>query len=279
MSVKAKPTPRAPAVKPISQTAFYSCGARMLDAESARPACGDAYARTFMDDAALRFFDAFKDETMANASNVARHRVIDDWLRAALAADPRLCVVIIGAGFDARAYRLRGGTWIEVDEPALLAYKNVRLPVAECPNPLTRLAVDFATDVLAAKLAAFATDRAVAIVVEGVFMYLSQDAIGAMLRTLRRLFPRHRLICDLMSRAMAEQFGGPMREKLTAMGVTWLAVDDPEQVFVAGGYRCVERVSVTRKIAELGLVEIPAEAFETTLRAAVEGVTVCVFAY
>jgi O-methyltransferase involved in polyketide biosynthesis len=43
--------------------------------------------------------------------------IIDDLLREELVANPNLTVVIIGAGFDTRAFRLQGGTWIELDEP------------------------------------------------------------------------------------------------------------------------------------------------------------------
>ena len=97
-------------MKPISRTAFYCCGVRMQDAERSNPVCGDIYAKAFMNEDGLRILEAFKDETKPNASNVARHRIIDDFLVQELLADPSLCVVIIGAGFDSRAYRLKGGT-------------------------------------------------------------------------------------------------------------------------------------------------------------------------
>src|SRR5262245_51752481 len=114
-------------MKPVSKTAFYCCGVRMQDAERPNPVCGDVHARTFMNDEGLRMFEAFKNETNPNASNVARHRIIDDLLRRAILASPNLQVVIIGAGFDSRAYRIRGGTWIELDEPQVIQYKDERL--------------------------------------------------------------------------------------------------------------------------------------------------------
>ena len=104
-------------MKPISRTAFYSCGVRMQDAERSTSVCGDSYAKAFMNEEGLRILEAFQDETSPNASNVARHRIIDDFLRQELLANPSLCVVIIGAGFDSRAFRLKGGTWVELDEP------------------------------------------------------------------------------------------------------------------------------------------------------------------
>ena len=102
-------------MKPISQTAFYCCGVRMRDAESAKPVCGDVYAKLFMNEDGLRILEKFKDEVNPNTSNVARHRVIDDLLRDELAVNPNLRVVIIGAGFDSRAYRLQGGTFCSLE--------------------------------------------------------------------------------------------------------------------------------------------------------------------
>src|SRR5690349_5736950 len=104
-------------MKPISRTAFYCCGVRMLDAESSNPLCGDTYARLFMNEEALKFLEEFKDETGPNLGNVTRHRLIDDHLRQELLDNPALRVIIIGAGFDTRAYRLKGGSWVELDEP------------------------------------------------------------------------------------------------------------------------------------------------------------------
>jgi O-methyltransferase involved in polyketide biosynthesis len=100
----------------------------MQDAEREKPVCGDTYAKTFMNEDGLGILETFKDETRPNISNVARHRLIDDLLRQELIDHPDLCVVIIGAGFDSRAYRLKGGTWVELDEPQVIAYKNEGCP-------------------------------------------------------------------------------------------------------------------------------------------------------
>jgi len=135
-------------MKPISKTAVYCCGVRMQDAERDKPVCGDTYAKVFMNEQGLQILEAFKDETRANTSNVGRHRIIDDLLRQELGANPNLTVVIIGAGFDTRAFRLNGGTWVELDEPQVIAYKDERLPASSSDNELHRISIDFATDSL-----------------------------------------------------------------------------------------------------------------------------------
>lgn len=265
-------------MKPISQTAFYCCGVRMLDAERANPVCGDVYAKAFMNNDGLRILETFKDETGPNSSNVARHRIIDDLLRQELAAHPELQVVIIGAGFDTRAYRLKGGTWIEIDEPQVIEYKNERLPVSESPNKLQRIAIDFSTESLADKLAPFASSGPVAVVVEGVFMYLEQQAIEQLLQTLHRLFPQHKLICDLMTRKFFEKYGSTIHEKLTGMGATFkFTADNPEEIFVKNGYKRVDQISMVMKSTEFEGRRVPKILFRTLLRTLASGYAIYVF--
>ncbi|MGH8119258.1 MAG: class I SAM-dependent methyltransferase, partial [Gammaproteobacteria bacterium] len=231
-------------MKPISSTAFYCCGVRMQDAASSKPVCEDTYAHVFMNEDGLRIHEAFRNETRPNASNVARHRIIDDLLRQELGANPDLPVVLIGAGFDSRAYRLNGGRWLELDEPQIITYKNARLSSAECKNSLQRIPIDFAVDSLEQKLSPFSSDDPVAVVIEGVFMYLEEDAIRQLLLTLRRLFPRHKLICDLMSRRFFEKYTRTFHEKITGMGASFITVENPDEIFVGNGYRIVEKISV-----------------------------------
>jgi hypothetical protein len=44
-------------------------------------------------------------------------------------------VVVIGAGFDTRAFRLCGGRWVELDEPALITLKEAHLPARTFTHP------------------------------------------------------------------------------------------------------------------------------------------------
>lgn len=266
-------------MKPISQTAFYCCGVRMQDAEREQPVCGDVYAKAFMNEDGLRIFEQFKDETGPNSSNVARHRIIDDLLRQELAAHPDLPVVIIGAGFDSRAYRLKGGTWVELDEPQVIAYKNERLPAADTQNELHRVAIDFSTESLADKLSPFAgRGGPVVVVVEGVFMYLEQQAIEQLLQTLRRLFPQHKLICDLMTRKFFVKYGRTIYEKLTGMGATFkFTADNPEEIFVKNGYQRVDQISTVVKSTEFEGRKIPKILFRTLLRTLASGYAIYVF--
>lgn len=265
-------------MKPISKTAFYCCGVRMQDAERSTPVCGDIYAEAFMNEYGLRIFEAFKDETSPNAASVARHRIIDDFLRQELLADPSLCVVLIGAGFDSRAFRLKGGTWVEIDEPQVIAYKNERLPTTNCENELHRIPVDFSTDSLEEKLSSFSSRSPVMVVIEGVFAYLEEEEIRQLLQKLRRLFPPHKLICDLMSKEFFEEYGKTLHEKIAGMGASFkFTVDNPEEVFLENGYSRTDKVSIIERAVDFELIKIPRVVLKTLLRTLVSGNAIYVF--
>lgn len=265
-------------MKPISKTAFYCCGVRMQDAESDNPVCNDVYAKTFMNEDGLRIHEAFAGETSPNASNVARHRIIDDRLRAELAKDTDLLVVTIGAGFDSRPFRLTGGTWIELDEPQVIAYKNERLPAAESKNPLTRIAIDFQSESTEEKLGDFAREAAVAIVIEGVFIYLERDEITRLLQTLRRLFPRHKLLCDLMNRKFFEKYSRSLQEKINDIGTEFkFTTEQPEKIFLENGYRLAEKTSIVESAVSFGSIKMPKILLKTLLRDLAKGYAIYVF--
>jgi methyltransferase (TIGR00027 family) len=240
-------------MKPVSRTAFYCTGVRALDARKARPACGDRYAERFMDDEAWRAFEPFRRFTGPNVSNATRHRIIDDLLRERLAASPELRVVIIGAGFDSRAFRLAGGRWLEVDEPQVFAWKEPRLPAAECPNPLVRLAVDFAAERLDERLAPFADAAPLTIVVEGVLFYLGEDRLRGLLRALKATFPRGEVLCDVMTLAFFDAYSQPIHREIVALGASFeLPAHDLADIFASEGYEPQAQVSIPKRAAELG---------------------------
>lgn len=249
----------------------------MEDAASDKPVCNDTYAKLFMNSEGLAILDAFKDETRPNASNVARHRIIDDLLQQEILGQPDLLIVIIGAGFDSRAFRLQGASWVELDEPQVIAYKNERLPAANSQNDLQRISIDFATESLGDKLARF-SNRSPVVVIEGVFMYLDQEAIDHSLKTLGRLFPKHKLICDLMTRQFFENFGKTLHEKITGMGASFkFTADSPEDVFLKGGYELNKKICIIEKSVLFQMPDLPATVVEAMRSSLPAGYSIYVF--
>lgn len=255
----------------IARTAYYCCGVRAQDAASAQPLCGDMYAQRFMTEEGWQIFSRFEDLKNPNRSNATRARIIDDWLRQRLAADPRQRIILLGAGFDSRAFRLSGGRWLELDNPAVIAIKEKVLPQKEAPNPLQRTSIDFATEKLAHKLSPLAGEAGAIVVMEGVSMYLTQEELAATLATLRAALPGHQLVCDLMS-ARFGRSGVEIRRRLAELGASFAPlVDDPARAVKNAGYRELLRQSVVGRARELGAVRIPGILFNTVLRSLRDG--------
>ena len=172
----------------------------MLDAEHPRSLCNDQYAKRFMDERGMQIFAPFRSETMPNISNIVRCYIIDEAIRSQLIAHPDSLIISIGAGFDTRPYRIKGGEWVEIDEPQIIEYKNEKLLIAECTNKLTRITISFSNQTLDDKLEAYRQHKNIIIVIEGVFMYLENDVIEVTINQLQTLFPKHILLCDLMKK-------------------------------------------------------------------------------
>jgi methyltransferase (TIGR00027 family) len=125
-------------------------------------------------------------------SAVARTRLIDDTVRTAVEGGARQ-LVVLGAGFDSRAWRLpelAGARVVEVDRPDTQAAKRAALGRAGQPlGPVTLLAVDFEHDDLVAAVrgTAFAADQPSLFVWEGVTNYLSPTAVDRTLADVRAL--------------------------------------------------------------------------------------------
>jgi O-methyltransferase involved in polyketide biosynthesis len=166
-------------------------------------------------------------------------------------------VIAIGAGLDSRPYRLQGGRWYELDEPAVVKHKNACLAASECPNFLERISIDFCSGNLEQKLAALETQQRVTVIMEGVFIYLSEDEIKKTIAALHRHFPDHLLVCDLVNREMVEKYGRTLHEKIEGIGTRFKPVAHPEAVFTANGYRIKNRVSVVERSTDFGINKVP----------------------
>lgn len=241
-------------LNPVADTAYYCCGVRMQDAQRARPFCGDAYAKVFMDERGMKIFDKFKKLTLSNVNNITRCLIIDDAVKQRLARHPDLTIISIGAGFDTRPYRLKGGHWVELDEPQIIDYKNEKLPIGQCANDLTRIAIRFADESLADKLAFLDGTKPVLVIIEGVIMYLDQPAVAKTLSEVTAKFPRHELICDLMPRRFFDKYASKSIHKLIQeLGASFAPLPEvPKKVFLEKGYQLVSVMPTYQRAHEIG---------------------------
>ena len=268
-------------MNPVSDTAYYCTGVRMLEARKPNPACNDTYAARFMDDRGLKILDQFKKFTFSNTNNAVRHRIIDDLVEDAVQKNSKLPIFLIGAGFDSRAYRMTGGNWIEIDEPQIINIKNEKLPISECNNPLQRLAIDFSKEALLDKLTPYTTESPSLIIIEGVFMYLNEECIENLLTTLKKLFPSHHIFCDLMTEKFFHRHGKRLHHKLRDMNAEFRYTrNHPESLFIDQDYTFVKKSPITKRSIELKAIpSVPTLLLNTVLRTLRDGYSVYEFEY
>jgi len=177
----------------------------------------------------------------ARTSGIARTRFIDDAVLQSLRDGIRQ-IVILGAGFDSRAYRLHGiqsAAVFEVDHPATLEMKrkHLREVMAEPPRNVRYIAIDFNQQSLPHVLCDAGLDTRVPTLFlwEGVTNYLSAEAVDAVLRYVSTFPSRSRLIFTYVHRgaldgsALFEDAPDIVRN-VAAIGEPWTFGLDPAEV-------------------------------------------------
>jgi methyltransferase (TIGR00027 family) len=140
------------------------------------------------------------------SSVVARTRLIDDAIASSLGEHPEQ-LVILGAGFDSRAYRLPGMreiTVFEVDHPDTQATKRKALErvLSILPKHVRFVAIDFnQRDLESVMLAAGYREAARTFILwEGVTNYLTEAAVDTTLRWCARASPGSLLLFTYVHR-------------------------------------------------------------------------------
>jgi len=119
---------------------------------------------------------------------LARTRLIDDTLRQAV-NDGASQVVILGSGYDSRAYRfpqlLRSAKVFEVDFPPTQEYKKLRVRevLGQAPKNVVFVPIDFSKDDLGVVLraAGYRPERKTVFIWEGVTYYIPESGVEATL--------------------------------------------------------------------------------------------------
>ncbi len=179
--------------KQSSITASGIAVARAVESEKPEGVriCYDPYAVRFLNPWFFRFMRIFIDSGYAERTGagvqgflVARCRYMDDLLEMCLSEGLQQ-LVILGAGYDSRAYRFylpaHSVKVFEIDHPATqqAKIKKVKQVLGELPDYVSYVGVDFNQDTLETKLpqAGYDAHQKTLFIWEGVVMYLSQEAV------------------------------------------------------------------------------------------------------
>jgi methyltransferase (TIGR00027 family) len=183
-----------------NQSSLTAAGIAIVRAiESEKPVhkriCCDHYARQFVSGSLFRFVRFFDRLGYGERKGpgvmgflVSRERHIDEYLKACLAGGIQQ-LVILGAGFDARAYRFeelkRGVKVFEVDHPATQQAKRVKVKqiFGQEPEHVVYVPVDFNTQTLEQRLFECGYDetRKTLFIWQGVTQYLAPAAVDSTL--------------------------------------------------------------------------------------------------
>lgn len=156
----------------------------------------DPYAVNFVNPAILEFAAKYPEQAKAAVEQMerlfpglgnsirARVRYFDDFVRAAVDEELRQ-LVILGAGYDTRAYRIEGlkekVMVFEVDHPDTQSIKieKIKEIFGSLPDHVIYVPVDFETDNFGERLAVRGYDRSLKtlFLLEGLIMYIPPEAV------------------------------------------------------------------------------------------------------
>jgi O-methyltransferase involved in polyketide biosynthesis len=178
------------------QTMLATLYAKALDADLDKPFLGDRWARGIVD--RLDYDWSKTTITARNSPSVTtRTAHFDTWARQFLAVHPDAIVLHLGAGLDARYYRLDPGPrveWYDVDYPAVAELRTQLYPPREHCHVIAASVTD------PAWFADIPKDRPTLMIGEGLTMYLTEQDGIALLRRVVDHAPSGELQFDAFSR-------------------------------------------------------------------------------
>jgi methyltransferase (TIGR00027 family) len=195
-------------------------------------------------------------------SGVVRTRLIDDFVESA-AHDGCTQLVLLGAGYDTRATRLSALSSMavfEVDHPATQARKRAAMGIL--PERVRYIPVDFERDPLPPALtgAGFDANQRTCVLWEGVFSYLTPEAIDLTLAALVALCaPGSAILLTYVDQRALEAPGSHPQPWLTAVrdvGEPFRTGLDPSQApgfFAARGLTLRHDESTAEAAPRLGI--------------------------
>ena len=163
-----------------------------------------------------------------------RAEVFDRWLKQQMEATPDAVVLHLGCGMDSRVCRVgaAGHLWYDVDFPQVIEARKRYYPESAHYQML-------GTDVCAPDYLEKLEGKSAIVVMEGISMYLNQEALTQLLTRLCRRFEKVSLLMDCYTdfAAKASRYKNPIND----VGVTQVyGLDDPKLLEIGDLAFCQE---------------------------------------
>lgn len=196
------------------ETSLITLYGKALDAGQHHPILGDTMAARAVEEIDYDF-TRLKVTRKTAAGCAARAKHFDDWTGEFLAQHERATVVHLGAGLDARVWRVDPGpgvAWYDVDHPEVVDVRNKVFPRREHYRMI-------GSSVTAPEwLQQVPADRPTLIIAEGLSMYLHPEKGHELFRRITDRFPRGVITLDthnwlairMMNRKLTRGQGGTL---------------------------------------------------------------------
>lgn len=193
-----------PVIQHVSDTAFLIAHFRAVESDREDALFHDPLAARLAGEKGKALAESFHTRAMTGWMTAIRTVVIDELVQGAVTrgVDTVLC---LGAGLDTRPYRLQlpaEVTWIEVDFPDVIAFKEERLRGETPLCRLERMGVDLSDEAARSEMLARVDARAghVLVLTEGLAPYLTNDQVGSLADDLRAMSSARGWIIDYVSK-------------------------------------------------------------------------------
>jgi methyltransferase (TIGR00027 family) len=176
-------------VRDVPETAFLVAGFRALEAARPDALVRDDFADRLAGERGREIVRRHPEPKLGAWMTAVRTAIIDDYIRAAIERGVD-AVVNLGAGLDARPYRLALPAelrWVEADFPSMIEHKTSVLAGEQPRCVLERVAIDLADRGGRWGLLANIAERSrrVLVLAEGVLPYLTEGDVAALADDLR----------------------------------------------------------------------------------------------
>ena len=231
----------------LAQTARWTAAARARESQRPDRLFEDPLAAVLAGEQGFALLDAEPPEARDNPYLAIRTYFFDDWLERVTRQEQVQQVVLVAAGMDSRAFRLRWPAELvlfEVDQPALLELKAELLSSTGFSSTCERrpVGVDLERDAWADRLraAGFRDDTASVWLAEGFFEYLPAAAVESVLVATAALSaPGSRLGADFVSEDLLRSpWMTAYLSELERRGTPWrFGTNQPEHLLERYGWR------------------------------------------
>jgi methyltransferase (TIGR00027 family) len=254
-------SPNQPAIRHISDTARWAALYRARENERPDALFRDPFARRLAGKRGEEIAAALPFHEKHSWSWVTRTYLFDQFITEAIHAGADL-VVNLAAGLDTRPYRMAlpsSLTWVEVDLPGILDYKEEVLGSEKPACALERVRLDL-TDARARRdlfdrLSGGA--RKALIISEGLIIYLSADEAGALAEDLARQRTFQRWVLDIASPGLLRMLLRNTQAQFSQdVAPLKFAPEDGPQFFARHGWRVVDVRSKLKTAARLKRVSL-----------------------